>query len=210
MKYNQEFETTNNLQDQSYLHSFTARALGPLVQAIITGGLIGISVFILALWQKWPDAGYIALFTWLSVTTVTWLILQRHWFSLTKLEVMTGWDIDQDGTIGEPEPRHSVTVDVHTKTPGGFDHTAYVTLPFSEADINTLAAGLNRGQPFTEREWCGSGKPLSVNQFRKARAEMLQRGLIELTNPKDARQGYRLTRAGLAVMRHFSPTPSMQ
>lgn len=196
------------MNNKSHLHTQQAGATLPLLQAVITGGLVGLIVLVLTLWQRVRDGLIYALLAWLTVSCITWLVLQYHWYSLTAIERFTGVDIDQDGYIGEPvqEPaslRHVVTVDIRQKNEGGFDQIKTATLPFSEQDMRLLATGLLAGKSFSEREWTGAGKLLSVGQFREARAEMIRRGMLELVNSKDVRQGYRLTKAGAAVMRHF-------
>jgi hypothetical protein len=212
---NNYFDTPQpQIKEQEYLHTAIAGAVLPFIQSLITGLLLGLIVLVVTLWKGFNDWLVYSLLTWLIVTALTWLTLQRHWWSLTAIERFTGWDINHDGIIGDdPQPasRHSVLVDVSQKNAGGFDRIDTARLPFSEDNITALAVGLLAGRPFTEREWTGAGRPLSVGQFREARTEMQKRGLIEQVNPKAPQQGYKLTYAGGAVMRHFaSDTPSIK
>lgn len=197
-----------NQVEAKYLHTPEAGVFVPLLQATITGLLFALAVLVVVLWQHVTDGYIFALLTWIGITLLCWMLLQRHWWTLTAIERYTGMDLNQDGVIGDPAPgpeKHTVDISLWDKKPGGFDQVDIVTLPFDENELATLAAGLQAGKPFTEREWCGSGKPLSSGQFRTARAEMLKRGMIELSSPKDPRRGYRLTRPGMAAIRYFAP-----
>lgn len=201
-----------NIKVQEYLHTPLAGALVPFVQSAITGALvaaIALAVLVKLRVKDWP---FWTLIAFLAVTFLVWLFLQRHWFTLTNVEHMTGLDINQDGMIGEQMPRHKVKVDILQEHDGG-STIKTAELPATEADLSVMASGLLSGRPFTEREWTGAGKPLSVNQFRAMRVEMLGRGIIELANQKAPQQGFKLTRSGVAVMRYFaaiSPTSDVQ
>jgi hypothetical protein len=63
---------------------------------------------------------------------------------------------------------------------------------------------LNDGRTFSEKEWCGAGRPFSVNGFRELRSEMIRRGLLARKSEKDHRQGYELTEDGKAVLGQFT------
>jgi hypothetical protein len=195
---------------QEYLHTHTAGALVPLAQAAITGALVaGIACTVLV-WQSVPDTLVYTVLTFLGVTLAAWIVLQRHWFSLTAIEKATGLDINGDGVIGEKTKRnHVVSIDLRTIDQGGYQKSVRVDLPVSEQDLAIVAAGIVAGRPFTEREWTGSTNPLSVNQFRDIRDEMIKRGILEPVNPKAPQQGYKFTMAGMHAMKYFaalSPT----
>ena len=201
----------HRIDEARHMHSVGAGVIVPLLQALVTGLLVAIIAALVTAYYKVTDWYFWAAISAALVIFGQWMFSQALWRRIVRL-VEREWlvDIDGDGTIGEPEPQQpaqSIQVEVTDKN-SGFPRTDFIELPFSEDNITQLAEGLKIGKPFTEREWCGAGKPLSVNQFRKARVEMLRRGLIEQVNAKDARQGYRLTKAGTAVMRHFSPTLS--
>jgi hypothetical protein len=206
----------DDIAAQAYLHTLQAGAWVPLQQAGITGALAGLLVTLVCLKYRVTDWWFIGLIVMSGVTIVMWGALQKHWFSLTtvKLENMTGLDLNRDGKIGQAKT-HSVRVNIHESNDNGYQQrTQAVNLPIDEQTLATFASALLGGRPLTEREWAGSGKPLSIEQFREMRGEMLKRGLAALSNPKSPQQGYKLTRAGRAVMEHFaalgqtpSPTP---
>lgn len=204
-----------NVPEQSspreYLHTVQAGAWLPLLQASITGVVIGISVtgLFFTLDIRHPETpGLIAgLFAW----AVTWLLLQRHWYSLTALEKLTGRDLNHDGVIGQPPaPQHEVRVRVTKITPEGHWSRQVHSLPASREQLQTLAEGLlQNGRPFTHREWSGPGAPFSDGEFRNLRAEMIRRGLAEPASDRDARKGFVLTDVGKKVMEAvLSPSPT--
>jgi len=199
-----------DLSKSKHLETVEAGVLIPLQQAGITGLFVGLICLVSTVYFAVDDWPIISLLSWLVSTFLVWLILQKRWLSLTAVEKWTGQDLNHDGVIGDPEqtesPRHTVTVELVTAQPNGCNTKTLARLPVSEYDLSLVAGGLLAGRPFSERQWTGQGKPLSVNQFRDLRDEMSKRGIVEQANPKDPRQGYKLTKAGQAVMRHFSPT----
>jgi hypothetical protein len=209
--------------EQAYLHTAQAGATLPLIQSTITGFLLGLAAFFVALKLRAEDAWFYGLITWLVVQVITWLILQWHWFSLTKLEKLTGFDLNGDGVLGDQSrdiPQavaKTVQVNVRETTNDGHLRVTVARFPIDEARLAQLAQGLLAGTPFAERFWTGSGKLLALSEFREMRTEMLKRGMLEQVNPKTPARGYRLSRAGRAAMRELasmmddryapSPTP---
>lgn len=190
--------------ERQYLHTTQAGVKVPLAQTFATGLIVYVvaQIFMLLLdvldgW-KWALAfGALALLT-------SWFISYRHWFGLTRVEEWTGWDINGDGSIGEPET-HVVRIEMQRiEENGHLNVTKRFDLPLSEDELVSLARGLMTGVPFSEREWTGSGKLLSLSRFRELRSEMIRRGLLDLANGKDARQGYALTADGEAIMRDYA------
>jgi len=206
----------NPVKEQAYLHTEKAGAVVPLFQAVITGGLIGLIALVIVIWQRVQDGLIYALLIWLIVTALTWLILQKHWFTLTTIERLTGFDLDGDGYTGEPyqvqaPPAHTVRVDLRTTTTDGHYQARRADLPIDEATMIELATGLLAGKPLTEREWAGTGKPLSCDQVRELKRVFKANGILELVNPSAPKQGDKLTKAGVATMRYFanlSPSPT--
>ena len=196
--------------DRQFLHTFLAGALLPLVQATITAVMAFIGTLTLLYLFDVVDLLKPALITASIVWVLTWLYLQRRWLTLTSFERMTGIDIDGDGQIGKPvkEPEvvriqiDEVTADGHIR------QNRFANLPISNDKLTVIARGLLGGRSFSEREWSGAGKILSSNEFRTLRTEMIKRGLLEVANDKDQRQGYVLTRTGRAVMTKFSQIPA--
>jgi hypothetical protein len=194
---------------QEYLHTPQAGALVPLAQAAVTGALVAAIVCTVLVWQKVSDSLVFTLLSFLVVTLVSWVVLQRHWFSLTAVERFTGLDINGDGRIGDKSivKSHVVEIDLRTRDEGGYLHSAVATLPVRESDFVTVARGVAAGRPFTEREWTGADNPLSINQFKDVRAEMIKRGILEPVNRDAPQQGYKFTRSGKAVLAYFAALP---
>lgn len=202
------------IHDTKHLETVETAVLIPLIQSAITGAFAGLLVVVCGLYLGWRDWFIVSVVSWLGVTFGAWLLLHRRWLVLTA-ERLTGYDINQDGAIGEPgEPArdvsHQVRVDMVSGGPNGAERRTVARLPVDEITLSLLAVGLLAGRPFSERHWTGAGRPLSVNQFRELRDEMKARGIIEPVSVKDTRQGYKLTAAGRAVMRHFSPADGLE
>jgi len=194
--------------NKQYLHDFTPGATLPLAQSVLTAIIIGVAVYVVA------AVGFDALDPIrpaLVIGTLSlagmWILSMRRWWDLTALERALHLDLNGDGHIGEPEPTpEPPTIRVHiSKDDHGHYESNTYDVPASAEQLEALAAGLLNGQPFTEREWAGKDKPFSSQEFRALRSDMLRRGLIELVNDKDPRQGYRLTEEGRAVMQEAMP-----
>lgn len=209
----------DGVHETAFLHKPEAGAKVPFIQAVITGALVAALFAFICIKLRVPDAWFYIGVIFCLITLAMWLVLQKHWFTLTdihRLERLTGLDLNKDGQIGGesfPPRVHSVRVNVHQETDSGYPQMQSVDFPISEETLRTLAEGLLNGMPFSEREWAGAGKPFSINEFRTARSEMLKRGLLALANPKAPQQGFVLTRAGRAVFEHFaglgaSPSPT--
>ncbi len=191
--------------NKAFLHTLGAAAWVPLAQALITGAMVTVAlIFFTIAWnvRNW--------FTWslgigLVTALVVWMYSMRHWFNLTKLELLTGLDLNRDGAIGEAKPApysepQTVKVTLNRISQDGHFSGEMFDMPGSMEQLKKLADGLLNGLPFTEREWAGAGKPYSSATFRDLRKELMRRELIELASEKDSRQGYVLTDDGSQFM----------
>lgn len=197
--------------DRQFLHTFLAGAFLPLVQATITAVMVGIGtltvLYLVDAIDKLKPSLIVAAIVWV----VTWLFLQRRWLTLTSLEQITGIDFNQDGQIGKPvkEPEQfvirldEITADKHYRSRS-------IDSVISKEQLTIVARGLLNGIPFSERSWTGSGKPLSINEFRSLRSVWLKHALIEVANDKDPRQGFELTDQGWAVMEKLAGLPVLR
>jgi hypothetical protein len=203
---------------RAYLHNMTAGAWLPLMQSVISGLVAGVAVLAVGLagrWRSpWADAGIVAAL----VVGLSWLVMARHWLSLTALERLTGLDLNHDGRVGEPEEQETqptrepdfvrVQVD-HVTAAGHVGESQIFNLPATREQLAALAAGVLRdGLTFSERVWTGQGKPFSVDGWRSLRSEFIKRGLLALVSAKDPRQGYVLTLAGRHVLESFLEEPA--
>ena len=203
--YRQETYTPQPAQpDRQYLHTTQAGAWLPFTQATLTGVILGVAVAVLGLILRTQHPETPGLVIGLLAWAGTWLQLQRHWFSLTGLEKLTGLDLDNNGTIGEPP---EIRVRISEVNDGGHYHETIAHLPATLEQMQALAAGLLAGDPFSERTWTGSGRPFSVDGFRALRSELIKRGLLAVASPKDPRQGFILTAVGRQTMRAFISDP---
>ncbi len=191
-----------NSNSKAFLHTLGAAAWVPLAQALITGAMVTLAlIFFTVVWnvRNW--------FAWsLGIGLVTalavWMYSMRHWFTLTKLELLTGLDLDNSGGIGDEKPNQEekVTVTLSEISPEKHYSSKTFRMPGNMNQLRILAEGLLSGIPFTEREWTGSEKTYSSAVFRELRKELMTRGLIELASIKDSRQGYVLTDKGSQFM----------
>jgi hypothetical protein len=198
---------------RQHLHTLTAGALLPFIQAgmtgIITCLVIAIVFSSLRFKSPWSWGGTIGAIAW----GLTWLSLQRHWFSLTSLEQITGLDLNKDGSIGKPPennahiPDRFVQVRLSDSPSNGNLHIVNFSLPASAEQMNKFAEGLHSGTTLSERNWTGPGRPFSIEQFRRLRIELQKRGLVTPNSDKDGRQGFILTESGEAfILEYLSPT----
>jgi hypothetical protein len=187
--------------------TFIGDVVVPLVQALITGGLLG-GLLVLVLAVVVPDFGGDLLALWaitsLTLSSGAWLLLLgQHRKLLWAIERVTSLDLDGDGEAGPPEKR---TIEVHVKDRG---HTRIVGADWLGIDDDRLilfAAGLVRGRGLTEGEW-GRDKaafPKGMNHFRAVRGKLLEAGLIERVNPEAENSTYRATAAGRAVFKRLA------
>lgn len=209
-------DNNKDISNQAYLHTREAAAFVPFLQSLLTGFLLALLAFLgmLKLRMYLLDALFWSVVVWVVVVTVAWLLLQRHWFTLTNLERLTGVDLNGDGVVAVAEPesheaRHTVRVDIQEVERG---HLRIVSarFPVPEWQMIEMAQGLLAGKPFSEGQWTGKNGSFSKDKFVQVRDELLRRRLLRLKNKKSVNQGFELTASGMAVMRELashSPTP---
>lgn len=192
---------------RQYLHTVSAGAGLPLIQAAISGVIVFVLVLLAGYELRFRSPIVTAGILGLLSLALVWILRQRHWYQLADLERLTGVDLNRDGTVGkpEPEPVRSVRVQLNHVTQEGHVYAGDIfDLPATPEQLVALADGLlNGGMRFSVREWCGSGRPFSVTEFNLLRNEMLRRGLIRQVSEKDSRVGIELTDAGRQVMQDF-------
>ena len=201
---------------RQHLHTMEAGAWLPFVQASLTGIILGVVILVCAFTWRWQDpwswGAIIGALSW----GITWMALQRHWFSLTALEEVTGLDLNRDGVIGEnqgagpaplqPEdnPRIIQVRLNETRSNGHLVAQRRYEIHASDKQMAALAKGLiEDNRPFTVREWCGDGRPFSGVQFSRLRAEMMRAELLEMKSDKASQRGFVLTPAGEDFLTEF-------
>lgn len=190
--------------DKSFLHTPMAAIVVPLLISFVTALAImaGTATFIYLIRGYEYERPVLAA----GVTTfvVTWLSLQFRWITLTRLEEMTGIEMDGRPGLGSVPQTGSVRVQVDTITPQGHMEVSEVyDLPATPEQLYLLCLGLHdQGKSLAEKEWSPieAGKPFSIDGIRKLKAEMLKRGIIVYVNSKSKAQGYTETVVGRRII----------
>jgi hypothetical protein len=190
-----------------YLHTIEAGAKLPLLQSVVWGLVAGTMTLVIALSNhpRWPGCLLWSVAVFLIGFALAWMFYQRHWFRLSSLERLTGLDPNGDGVIGAETRQAQIITRIELVDPGPPWHSQIFDLPATDKQLTALAAGINAGVPFAEAYWTGRGGPFSVKQFRSLRAELVRRKLLAAANPDAPAQGYALTAAGRAILKHYSP-----
>lgn len=197
--------------DRQFLHTYQTAAWVPLTQATVnafmTMVLTAVVMFLMdsSLRDYAKPTLVVGALTWV----VSWLYLQRRWFSLTALESRLQIDLNQNGVIDQPEEVRQVRVQIDEAQPNGhIRQSKLFTLPCNEEELEEISRKTKKGISFSEREYTGKNKPFSVTRFREIRTEMLRRGMLAPASAKSDKQGYVFTRAGQAVLDHYAPSPT--
>lgn len=175
--------------------------LVPLVQALVTGALLG-GLVVFTLGEIVPDLDVDPLKAWaglaLAISTVAWLLLLGQTRRLLwALEKVTRLDLDGDRQVGQPSPVVRVEV-----TNG--QREMYLDLPGRPEALATMALGVLNGRSLAEGTWSGRGGLFSRSEFRQIRDILIERGLAVWRNPEAKAQGVELTAAGRAVFRRLA------
>ncbi len=195
------------------LHTILIAAVIPLAQSLLTGVVLSILSFAVALTFGKPKPWLWLLWGFLLPTTGLWLISLKRWFKLTDwlpyVEKLAKIDFNRDGQIGKPpipiavsEPKQmTITVrDIHDQ--GSLSIMKY-ELPISDKQLPVFADGVINGVSLAEANWIGPSNPFTRDEYRALRGELIRRRWVELANYKSTNQGFQMTRAGQAVMREI-------
>lgn len=160
--------------DKSYLHSRVAGVEVPLAQSVIAGVVVGVPVAVIALLlhaYRWWAYGIVV---WLVVQAVAWFVNNRHWFSLTRLEELTGIELDGKPGIG----REPIRIELGSNPTPNTRRNQYLEVPCEPEQLSALARGILNGTSLAEAKWTGKGKPFGLPAFRKLRAYLAGVGLV--------------------------------
>lgn len=195
----------------SELHTILAAALIPLIQSLLTGLVVSIVSFAIALTFGKEKPWLWLLWGFLLPVVGVWVFSIRRWFKLTDwlpyVEKVTNIDINRDGQIGSPEPKR-MTITVRDVRDGMFLRMNHYELPASEEQVHAFALGIGQGLSLAEANWIGPSNPFARDEYRAFRGELIRRRWVELASHKSTNQGFQMTRAGLAVMREIAKTNS--
>jgi len=190
-----------NVARERYLNSRIGVGL-PLVQAVVTGVLVGLTAGTLASLAELTRPFVIGVVIGAGASTLAWLASWRNWLTtMQAIERRTGAGIYSSTTTKVERVRFEI------KQENG-RNMQFIDLPADIHQLTTLADGLLSGATFNESTWTGKDAPFSLGEFRKLRTELLKRQLLEWVNPKSRSQGLRLTRTGLAAFRYIAELPS--
>jgi len=167
----------------------------PVLQAIVTGVLIGGLGAGLAHYAGWKDPALIGLLAGFGAAAFWWMTSVRAWRRAAHPEP---YQPEPTTTRARPEP-----VRVEVRQDDG-RHVDYIDLPATAEQLITLAQSVLAGGSLSESAWTGSNGIFTRAEFSALRNELIKRGLASWNNPKTPARGVTLTRGGLAAMRTFA------
>lgn len=174
----------------------------PLFQAMICGAIVGILTLMgsipLAIkneWRWWVPPAATAGMATVSWAVAWFVLLGAHRKLLWLVEEIIGQDLDEDGEVGDPSEVHVWVTEPDKK------QACKVVLPLDEGTLRQVAkAHLGAGKPLSRRGLAGV---LSDGKFRKLQEILLEKGWA-IYKGEGPNAGIELTKAGMAVFRHFS------
>jgi hypothetical protein len=195
---------THNQQETITL---TSSVTVPLLQATVTGVLIGTTAGAGAWALSWENPGAVGLAIGAATATVAWLNYREGWEK--RISAVLG--IQQQAATSTAAYAQTVRVEVISDNAHAGD---YLNLPGGRDRLMTLAQGLTSGKPLTVRTWAGGGGLYAGAEFDRLRTELIARGLARWQSEHDHRAGVTLTAKGAATMRGLAlasatPTPSL-
>lgn len=168
--------TAPSYSDKSFLHDTKAGVLVPLWQSLVTGVMVGLVIgAVLTAF----DVRFMVAIKWgalsaLIVTAAMWLMLQRRWLNLTKLEQLLG--VELDGIPNEPPKKVTITVN-KVKENGHIEQMQH-TFPVSDAQIarffTTVKTSTRGGKSIARRQWT----PKNVHGFSEGEWDEFYKELV--------------------------------
>lgn len=148
------------------------------------------------------DIGWLALLFFLAFASVC--LLESNWFKqqlwvggkvLKVAERITGWDINQDGVVGELPPQPSFLIEQVDKKQGGAHIDRVQPVGPLDAFATFAFAALN-GQSMAMDAWAGKYKPWSRGDYITNREKLIALGWIRWVDSKNKSLGLELTDDG--------------
>lgn len=170
----------------------------PVLQSFITG-IVGVIIGrAIANWTA-------AIITGGIVFSIVWMFkLWDHRDLLYTIETVTGLDIDKDGYKGKPSEPETVQIELHEHRTNG-QSISWLELPIDQDKLALLARSvINGNRSLAESQWTGKSGPFSIDEFRELRDTFIEKGLARWRNPEYPRQGWELTKKGLAVFQQLA------
>ena len=187
--------------NRQFLHTSQAGVVVPLLQSVVIGLMV--FVFVLMIGWNWLDPWKVSALAGMAASIGWFIFSMKRWTELTRPMIRIS-SVDDDNN---PATQNVIRVQLDRVTDTGhYQQTSIFDLPqgVTEQMMADLANGiLNMHRPFTEGEWCGTGKTFSMPKFRQLRTLLENRKLTEPVNEKDKRQGIRFNSDGEQFLQGF-------
>jgi len=190
--------------------SMTVGVWLPVVQALVTGIILGVAAFVLAILA---GSGALIALRWMGgvfviSTCIIWLSRYIHWTKAVQfMELMFHRDLDHDTYIGAPVPVIDVLLHHHDAS-GNRTDTSRRSYSASQEQMQDLSIGILRfNKPFSEKVWSGRGRSFSQNGLKRLREELTKDGLVASAG-KGPNASYEFTQDGLDMLAAFLPEDS--
>lgn len=193
-----------------------------MLQTLITAGLWGIFAVVMVLLLAWgaklvagelgmelPERADIVAFlaalagcaTFFPVAIHEWPLNRAHWEYI--VEVGMGADLNQDGVIGDPNPKAGpklkLTVNNGLNHPPDRDDVEFDELSFPDL-LPEMARQVRSGINFTFANFGAPGRMFSQPQWNLLTEEMRSQGYIQYKNPAVKNLGYDFTEKGQQLL----------
>jgi hypothetical protein len=192
------------LSHNTQQETITSAVTVPLLQATVTGVLVGTAAGAGTRALARDNPGAVGLATGASVAAFSWLSYRADWAE--RIRAILGIETThQAEAIQAAAYNQTVRVEVISDNAHAGD---FLDLPGGRDRLITLAQGLTAGKSFTVRNWAGGGGLYAGATFDRLREELIARGLARWQSEHDHRGGVELTAKGRATMRGLSLTSS--
>lgn len=196
---------TAERQSPAFLPTKESNVIVPLLESLITGAFIGVSVTAVVIYQY----GFWAGLTWggvslLGASFVQWIRLTGNYRNLLwKLETITGQDLDDSGDIGPPAPPPPIRVEVQEG-----QSLKFADLPGDRAALIEFAKKVNSGiVTFSEAGARRAG--YGAAEFGRLRDVFIARHWAYWNHPTQRQQGVTLRQSGKTILAQLAaPLPS--
>jgi hypothetical protein len=175
----------------------------PIAQSVFSALVAGLAALGAALAAGWQRPALWAVLAALAALVTAWLVLLRqHRDLLWEIELVTGADLDRDGTVGvplvDPEPR-TVRAEI---IEGNGQRIRYIDVPLSDQELEKLADGvLQHAVTFSRRSLADAGL-LEAERYSDVKDVLLEGGLLRYRG-EGPHAGLELSPAGRAFLRQY-------
>jgi hypothetical protein len=204
-KYQEVVQQAPDPEGRGFLYQREAGIFVPLGQALVTGFLAFILVFMIVwlitdfamILDGWKVAGGLAVVVGTIVCFLQWRYGLRHWAYNADLNTALVVPVEPDAPI--TKSKHMIELDIVRKDKDGYKRST-ASFPLSDALMVQVTLVLLSGRGFSERGMTGKGSLLTPKQWEAVIDTLEENGIIELVNTEAAQQGYQLTEEGYEIM----------